>query len=105
MFISDDGVAQISEQENYIIGLNSALRDFAVQNKASSSSLESYDTYCFGNIQQKMFTSSWFEKFTGFFAFSGHLLYEMSTGQTLSGPDLTMDALPDEMPDAISMFK
>ena len=60
MFISDDGVAQISEQENYIIGLNSALRDFAVQNKASSSSLESYDIYCFGNIKQKMFTSSLF---------------------------------------------
>ena len=35
----------------------------------------------------------------------GILLYEMSTGQTLSGPDLTMDALPDEMPDAISMFQ
>ena len=79
VFITDEGTAQLSELENYLVGLNSTLRSSAVELRAASASLESFDVYCFG-----------------------HLMFEMATGQVSRDPLETGSDLPDELPDALS---
>lgn len=63
--------------ENYFLGGSSFLRQYAVLLKGPSSSLASFDLYCFG-----------------------HILFEMSTGMQLQGPNCD-GKLPNNLPDQL----
>ena len=80
VFMASSGSPNISEIESYVMGATSILRNYIVQLKGPSSSLEALDVYCFG-----------------------HLIFEMATGHPLN--NATCDnALPTYLQDQLSRF-
>lgn len=78
VFLIGDGYPLVSEVESYIFGVSSFLRNYIIQLRAPSSSLEALDIYSFG-----------------------HLMFEMATGYPLQ--NATCDnALPNTMIEPLS---